>query len=185
MFGFGKISIPIRDLAQRLSQIALSPLTDPTGEDAAFRDQAVKLGMSRVGFALESVALQLFTVAACIKTRVLERGISNEQATELLEEYMVACEQRFLNQLPDPEVIELIHALLLPHTAFNVVLSRLDEYSKPEYAQAPNQSIPYLFAKLCGVPDPDEILMRIGWGIFIGRGIRYVDELKKAKLKRS
>jgi hypothetical protein len=185
MFGFGKISIPVRDLAQRLSQIALSPLTDPTEQDALFQDQAVKLGMNKVGFALETAALQLFTVAASVKTRVLDRGMSNEQATELLGEYMVACEHRFLNELPDSVVSELIHGFLLPQTAFNLVLSRLDEYSKPEYAQAPNKSIPYLFAKLCGVPDPNDVLMRIGWGIFIGRGIRYVDELKKAKLTRS
>jgi len=141
--------------------------------------------MSEVGFALEAAALQLFTLAACVKTRVLDRGISNEQATELLQEYMVACEHRFLNELPDPVVIELIHAFLLPQTAFNLVLNRLDEYSRPEYAQAPNKAIPYLFAKLCSVPDPDEVLMRIGWGIFVGRGTRYVDELKKAKLTRS
>ena len=186
VFGFGKISVSTKSLAQELSRIALSPLADPVVDDLTFQAEAVKHGMSELGFSLEAAALQVFTLAACVRRRLLDGAITDGQANEVLGEYMVECERLFLYGLPVTVQIDLAFCLgLNTQTAFERLLGRLDRYASPEHVSAPNKSIPYLFAEFCGVPDPNETLMRIGWGIFIGRGVRYVDQLKTIKLART
>ena len=147
-----------------------------------FQNQAAAVGMDKTRFSCEAAALEFFVVMASINTRRLSGGIKYEQASLLIKAVVSSHHHEFHNALPWGIELDLISLRLGGDEGYDILTSRNDEYAKPENFVAANKQIPQLFAQFCGVPDPKEILLRIGWSIFINRGAAYVDTVKKLKI---
>ncbi len=182
MFGLGKTAIPSHELAEVLSNAALRPLMNPTAQDLMFQTQAAAVGMDKTQFLLEATALQYFTVAASIGTRLREGGIKHEQASSLMETMFLSFHRKFQDELPASLQLELLSLGLNIDAALDFVVERYGQYSSPEGSTDAHKRIPRLFAQLCGVPDPNDVLQRIGWSLFAIRGNVYMDTLKGLKI---
>jgi hypothetical protein len=182
MFGLWKKAIPSHDLAEVLSNAALRPLMNPTAQDLLFQTQAVAVGMDRTQFLLEATALQYFTVAASIGTRLLEGGIKPEQASSLMEAMFLSFHQKFHDELPASLQLDFSSLGLDIDAALDFIAERYNKYSSPENSKDAHKRIPRLFANLCDAPDPNDVLQRIGWSLFAIRGNIYMDTLKGLKI---
>jgi hypothetical protein len=165
-----------------LANAALSLLKNPSAQDLMFQNQAVAVGLNETRFILEAEGLQYFTVAASINTRRLGGGIKPEQASSLMEAMVRSHYHKFHNELPVSLEMDFLALGLDIDEAFDFIIQRSDEYAKPENFVAAHKQIPRLFARLCGVPDPNDVLQRIGWSLFVIRGSMYVDILKKLRI---
>ena len=182
MFGFGRTAIPSHELAEVLSNAALRPLMNPTAQDDLFQTQAVAVGMHKTQFLIEATALQYFTVAASIGTRLLEGGIKPEQASSLMEAMFLSFHQKFHDELPASLKSAFLSLGLNVDAVLDFISERYNEYSSPENSTNAHKRIPRLFAQFCDVPDPNDVLQRIGWSIFAIRGNVYMDMLKGLKV---
>ena len=184
MFGFGKKAIPLGELAEVLANAALCFLRNPTEQDLMLQSQAAAVGMDRTRFLLEASALQYFTVIASINTRRLTGGMREEQASRVMEEMFHSHYRKFHDGLPLRIIMDFGLLDLDIEDAFDFISKRSDEYIEPKnYLTVPsNIQVPRLFAHFCGVLDPNDVLQRIGWSIFVIRGAMYVDIMKGLKI---
>ena len=182
MFGFGKTAIDINKLADFLADAAIQPINKPMEQDILFQNQAVEIGMNKTRFLLEAAALQYFAVAASINTIKLLGKIKDEQAYSLMKAMITSHLHKFHNELNESIRMELLLIGLGTEDAFNLIDGRSVEYGLPENFVSANEAIPRLFARFCGVPDPNDILQRIGWSIFFIRGGNFVEILKRVKI---
>jgi hypothetical protein len=182
MFGFGKTKIALQDLAEVMANAALSLLLNPTAQDFMFQTQAVSLGVDKTRFLLETTALQYFTVAASIGTRLLNGGIKQQQATSLMEAMLLSFHEKFHNELPTSLRLDIFSLDMDIDEAFDLLAKRYDDYSISANSADAHKRIPKLFAQFCNVPDPDEVLQRIGWSLFAMRGNVYMSTLKGLRI---
>jgi hypothetical protein len=184
MFGLGKKEIPLGRVAEAFANAALCFLKDPTEQDLMLQSQAAAVGMERTHFLLEASALQYFTVIASINTRRLTGGMREEQASRLMEAMFHSHYRKFHEGLPLGITIDFGLLGLDIEDAFNFISRRSDEYIEPKnFLTVPsNIQVPRLFAQFCGVLDPNDVLQRIGWSIFVIRGAMYLDTLKGLKI---
>jgi len=182
MFGLGKTAIALDQLAEVLANAAFRPLQSPTEQDIMFQNQAAAVGLDKTRFLMEAAALQYFAVAASINTRRLSGGIKSEQASSLMKAMVISHHRKFHNDLPATIQMDFLLLGLDVDDAYDFIIRRSDDYAKPENFVAAHKQVPKLFAKLCGVPDPNDVLQRIGWSLFVIRGTMYVDTLKGLKI---
>ncbi len=182
VFGFGKTAIDINGLADFLADAAIQPLNKPIEQDILFQSQAVAIGMNKTRFLLEASALQYFAVVASINTVRLSGKIKYEQAYSLMKAMIISHHHKFRDELNDSIKMELLLIGLDTEDAFNLIDRRGVEYGMSENFVSANKTIPRLFARYCDVPDPNEILQRIGWSIFQIRGGNFVEILKRVRI---
>jgi hypothetical protein len=184
MFGIGKQGIALSDVAEVLANTAFRPIQSPTDEDIRFREEAATVGVDTTRFVFESAALELCAVGSTINSLQTMRRIGPEQASLLRDAMFRSYCKKVQEDIPFDLKMDIRFSLGMidSEEILENLAGRIDQYSRPENRLAPHKSVPGIFVRFCGVPDPNEILLRIGWALFVTRGNTYLNDLKSVRI---